>query len=205
MKRILDFTVSLFCLILLAPVLILTAFLVRLKLGSPVLFQQVRAGHEAKPFSILKFRTMNSSTDRNGVLLPDSVRLTKFGKFLRETSLDELPGLFNVLIGDMSLVGPRPLLTDYLPHYNSEQSLRHTVNPGITGWAQVNGRNAISWDDKLRLDVWYVKNQSILLDLKILFLTLKKVIVRDGISAEGHATMPRFDDFMIEKKIHDGE
>ena len=179
--------------------------LVRMKLGSPIIFKQIRAGHNAEPFSILKFRTMNSATDNNGVLLPDSIRLTKFGSFLRETSLDELPGLFNVLKGEMSLVGPRPLLMDYLPHYNKDQSTRHAVNPGITGWAQVNGRNAISWDDKLRLDVWYVKNQSFFLDLKILFLTIKKVVVRDGISAEGHTTMPRFDDFMIEKNINHGK
>lgn len=192
MKRILDLSAALLGLLLLAPLMISLAILIRLKLGSPILFTQTRPGLHGKPFRMIKFRTMTDARDSNGELLPDSIRLTAFGKFLRSSSLDELPGLWNVLKGDMSLVGPRPLLMEYLPLYTPQQARRHVVRPGITGWAQVNGRNAISWDQKFKLDVWYVDNQSFWLDLKILFLTVKKVFVREGISAEGEATMPKF-------------
>jgi lipopolysaccharide/colanic/teichoic acid biosynthesis glycosyltransferase len=179
-------------LLILSPVILVVAFLVSIKLGSPILFTQARPGLNGKIFKMMKFRTMLDGKDKEGNLLPDDQRMTKFGSFLRSTSLDELPGLFNVLKGDMSLVGPRPLLVQYLPLYNKEQSRRHNVRPGITGWAQVNGRNAISWDEKFELDVWYVDNQSFLLDLKILFLTVKKVFVREGISADGHVTIEPF-------------
>jgi len=192
MKRTLDLILILFILPLLLPLYLVVAWLVRSKLGSPVLFKQVRPGKNAKPFEMAKFRTMTDKRDVNGKLLPDSVRLTKFGKFLRSTSLDELPGLWSVVKDDMSLVGPRPLLVDYLPLYSEKQSRRHEVKPGITGWAQVNGRNAISWDEKFDLDVWYVDNQSIWLDIKILWLTVKKVILRDGISQNNHVTMDKF-------------
>ncbi|WP_281247541.1 sugar transferase [Qipengyuania nanhaisediminis] len=168
------------------------ALMVHSKLGSPVLFTQMRPGQHGKPFRMLKFRTMLDAVDQNGDPLPDEKRLTAFGQLLRSTSLDELPGLFNVLKGDMSVVGPRPLLMDYLPLYSQEQSRRHEVRPGITGWAQVNGRNALSWPEKFALDVWYVDNRSMWLDLKILWLTALKVARRDGISAAGEATMPRF-------------
>lgn len=173
------------------PLLVL-AFLIHLKLGSPVLFSQTRPGLHSNPFRMLKFRTMTSACDANGHLLPDDQRLTAFGARLRSTSLDELPGLWSVLKGDMSLVGPRPLLMEYLPLYSPEQARRHEVRPGITGWAQVNGRNAISWEEKFALDVWYVDNQSFWLDIKILLLTVKKVFVREGISAAGEATMSKF-------------
>lgn len=192
MKRTTDFITALCLLILFSPIMLVVAFLVSRKLGSPVLFSQVRPGLYDKPFRMIKFRTMTDTRDVNGELLPDSVRLTSFGKFLRASSLDELPELWNVLKGDMSLVGPRPLLVEYLLLYTPEQSRRHEVRPGITGWAQINGRNAITWEEKFKLDVWYVDNQSFWLDLKILFLTLKKVFVREGISAEGEATMPKF-------------
>lgn len=192
MKRIFDFIVALCALVALLPVVIFVALLIRIKLGSPILFTQERPGLNGKIFKMMKFRTMLDGKDKEGNLLPDDQRMTKFGAFLRSTSLDELPGLFNVLKGDMSLVGPRPLLVQYLPLYNKEQSRRHNVRPGITGWAQVNGRNAISWDEKFELDVWYVDNQSFLLDLKILFLTVKKVFVREGISADGHVTIEPF-------------
>jgi lipopolysaccharide/colanic/teichoic acid biosynthesis glycosyltransferase len=192
MKRTTDFIAALCLLILFSPILLVVAFLVSRKLGSPVLFSQVRPGLYGKPFRMIKFRTMTDARDANGELLPDSIRLTSFGKFLRSSSLDELPGLWNVLKGDMSLVGPRPLLMEYLPRYTPQQARRHAVRPGITGWAQVNGRNAISWNQKFKLDVWYVDNQSFWLDLKILLLTVKKVFVREGISAEGEATMPKF-------------
>ncbi len=192
MKRTTDFIASLCLLILFSPILLVVALLVSRKLGSPVLFSQVRPGLYGKPFRMIKFRTMTDARDANGELLPDSIRLTAFGKFLRSSSLDELPGLWNVLKGDMSLVGPRPLLMEYLPRYTPQQARRHAVRPGITGWAQVNGRNAISWTQKFKLDVWYVDNQSFWLDLKILLLTVKKVFVREGISAEGEATMPKF-------------
>ena len=161
-------------------------------MGSPVVFKQQRPGLEAKPFYIYKFRTMNNKKNGRGELLSDIERLTNFGRWLRATSLDELPSLWNVLKGEMSLVGPRPLLMEYLPLYNSEQARRHEVRPGVTGWAQVNGRNAISWEGKFKLDVWYVDHQSFCLDIKIILLTIKKVFIRDGISAEGEATMPKF-------------
>lgn len=191
-KRLFDIIFSAIVLIILLPVLLVVMLLVRVKLGSPVFFRQVRPGKDSKPFEMIKFRTMLDAVDSSGNSLPDSGRLTKFGAFLRSTSLDELPGLWNVLKGDMSLVGPRPLLVEYLELYSREQARRHSVRPGITGWAQVNGRNAISWDDKFKLDVWYVDNQSFWLDLKILLLTVKKVFVREGISADGHATMEKF-------------
>ena len=188
MKRVFDFLVALFALLTLLPVIIVVAVLIRFKLGSPILFTQDRPGLNGRIFKMMKFRSMLDAKDKQGNLLPDNERMTKFGAFLRSTSLDELPGLFNVLKGDMSLVGPRPLLVQYLPLYSSEQARRHNVRPGITGWAQVNGRNAISWDQKFKLDVWYVDNQSLLLDFKILLLTVKKVFVREGISADGHVT-----------------
>lgn len=192
MKRILDLSAALLGLILLAPIILILAILIRLKLGSPILFTQARPGLHGKPFRMIKFRTMTDARDADGNLLPDSVRLTAFGRFLRSTSLDELPELWNVFKGDMSLVGPRPLLMEYLPRYSSEQARRHEVRPGITGWAQINGRNAISWEEKFKFDVWYVDNQSFWLDLKILMLTIKKVFVREGISAKGEATMQKF-------------
>lgn len=192
MKRIVDISVVFLSLPLLLPLLALMALLIRLKLGRPVLFTQTRPGLHGKPFRMFKFRSMTSACDASGNLLPDDQRLTPFGQRLRSTSLDELPGLWAVLKGDMSLVGPRPLLMEYLPLYTPEQARRHEVRPGITGWAQVNGRNAISWEEKFALDVWYVENQSLWLDIKILLLTVKKVLVRDGITAEGEATMSRF-------------
>ena len=167
--------------------------MVKIKLGSPLFFKQARPGLNAEVFNMYKLRSMTNKCDKDGNLLNDEVRLTKFGKFLRSTSLDELPSLWNVLKGDMSLVGPRPLLVEYLPLYSERQSRRHEVKPGITGWAQVNGRNAISWDEKFELDVWYVDNKSIWLDIKILWMTVKKVISRDGVSPEGMDIMPRFD------------
>ena len=191
-KRLFDFLSALASLLVLLPVIVVVAILIHHKLGSPVLFRQTRPGLHGKPFQMIKFRTMLDAVDAQGNPLPDSERMTSFGQFLRASSLDELPGLWNVLKGDMSLVGPRPLLMDYLPLYSKEQYRRHDVRPGVTGWAQVNGRNAISWEDKFRLDVWYVDNRSFWLDLKILFLTVKKVLVRDGISGEGEVTMSRF-------------
>ncbi len=192
MKRISDFTLALLGLIALAlPLLILIA-LIRRKLGSPVFFRQIRPGLHGQPFEMVKFRTMTDARGPDGALLPDAERLTPFGRFLRSTSLDELPELWNVLKGDMSLVGPRPLLMEYLPLYSPEQARRHAVRPGVTGWAQVNGRNAISWEEKFALDTWYVDHQSLLLDMKILWLTIKKVLVREGISAAGEATMGKF-------------
>jgi lipopolysaccharide/colanic/teichoic acid biosynthesis glycosyltransferase len=176
----------------LLPVIFVVVVLIRLKLGSPIFFTQERPGLDGKPFKILKFRTMLDATDKHGKQLPDEQRMTSFGSFLRSASLDELPGLFNVIKGDMSLVGPRPLLVQYLPLYSDEQARRHNVRPGITGWAQVNGRNAISWEDKFSFDVWYVDNQSFWLDLKILLLTVKKVLMRDGITAEGCVTAEPF-------------
>ncbi len=192
LKRLIDIVGALVGLVLLAPLMMLIALLVRFKLGKPVLFCQVRPGLHGKPFIMYKFRTMTNATDEAGNLLPDEKRLTPFGRFLRSTSLDELPELLNVLKGDMSLVGPRPLLMEYLDRYTPEQARRHEVKPGITGWAQIHGRNALSWDEKLRLDVWYVDNWTIGLDLKIIALTLLKVLKREGISAEGCATMPKF-------------
>ena len=191
-KRLLDILFSIFGLILLSPILIFVAILIRIYLGSPVFFTQIRPGLNGKPFKMIKFRTMKDSVDKNGEPLPDSERLTRFGKILRATSLDELPELWNVLKGDMSLVGPRPLLMEYLPLYNTRQATRHNVRPGITGWAQINGRNAISWEEKFELDVWYVENQSLWLDIKILFLTIKKVIIKEGISSNQHVTISKF-------------
>jgi len=181
-----------FGLVLLAPVMLVVALLIRLTMGSPVLFRQVRPGLYGRPFTMYKFRTMLDIRNERGELLPDELRLTPVGRFLRKTSLDELPELFNVLKGDMSLVGPRPLLMDYLDRYTPEQARRHEVKPGITGWAQVNGRNALTWEEKFKLDVWYVDNWSLWLDIKILFMTLVKVFKREGISADGHVTMPEF-------------
>ena len=192
MKRIVDFVLALIGLIALAPVIVIVAWAIRKRLGSPVIFSQVRPGLNGKPFRMVKFRTMRDAFDANGQPLPDTDRMTPFGSFLRSSSLDELPELWNVLKGDMSLVGPRPLLTEYLPLYNAEQYRGHEVRPGISGWAQVNGRNALSWDEKFKLDVWYVDNRSIWLDFKVIFLTLKKVVLRDGINADGEATMSKF-------------
>ncbi|MDL0430159.1 sugar transferase [Marinobacter sp. TBZ242] len=191
-KRIFDFCIALLALVLLAPVILVVSFLIAVKLGRPVFFRQTRPGINGDPFNMVKFRTMVDARNENGELLPDAERMTRFGSFLRKTSLDELPELWNVLKGEMSLVGPRPLLMEYLPLYSNEQFRRHEVRPGVTGWAQVNGRNAISWDEKFKLDVWYVDHQSFLLDIKILFLTVKKVLARDGVSGEGEATMSRF-------------
>ena len=192
MKRVFDLLVGSLALLMLALPLLALAWLIRRKLGSPVLFRQVRPGLHGKPFTMVKFRTMTDERDSDGTLLPDAQRLTAFGRFLRASSLDELPELWNVLRGEMSLVGPRPLLMEYLPLYTPEQARRHEARPGITGWAQVNGRNAISWSDKFALDVAYVDNQSLWLDIKILWMTVRKVLVRDGISAAGEATMPKF-------------
>lgn len=192
MKRIFDMVLLLIFSPLLLPVLLLLCLLVRVKLGSPVFFRQQRPGINGRPFQIIKFRTMTNARDAQGNLLPDAQRLTAFGKFLRSTSLDELPELLNVFKGEMSFVGPRPLLMQYLKLYSPRQMRRHEVPPGITGWAQVNGRNAISWDQKFELDVWYVENRSLWLDIKILLLTLKKVLFREDISAPGEATMPEF-------------
>lgn len=192
MKRLFDFFSAAAGLFLAAPILLVLMFVVRVKLGSGVFFCQTRPGVNGRPFKMIKFRTMTAERDMDGVLLPDAERLPVVGQFLRSTSLDELPALWNVLRGDMSLVGPRPLLMEYLPLYSQDQARRHNVRPGITGWAQVNGRNAIGWDERFRLDVWYVDNHSFWLDIKILFMTVKKVLVRDGISADGEATMTRF-------------
>lgn len=192
MKRLFDFLLSLVGLLVLAPPLLLLVLLVRYKLGGPVFFRQIRPGLHGKPFEMVKFRTMTDACGADGALLPDALRLTPFGRFLRASSLDELPELWNVLKGDMSLVGPRPLLMEYLPLYNPEQARRHAVRPGITGWAQVNGRNAICWEEKFALDTWYVDHQSLALDIRILWLTIRKVLVREGISAAGEATMGKF-------------
>jgi len=192
LKRIIDISFSLFAIALLSPIVLLLAVLIAVKMGRPIIFTQTRPGLKNKMFEMVKFRTMKDAYDDQGKPLPDNMRMTRFGSFLRSSSLDELPGLWCVLKGDMSLVGPRPLLVEYLPLYSKEQARRQDVRPGITGWAQVNGRNAISWDDKFKLDVWYVENQSLWLDIKILFLTVKKVFVREGISAEGEVTMSRF-------------
>lgn len=192
LKRAFDIAASASALIVLSPVLAITAHKVKKELGSPVLFRQTRPGLHGKPFEMIKFRTMKDATDKEGNALPDSERLTDFGKKLRASSLDELPELWNVLKGDMSLVGPRPLLMEYLPLYSAEQAKRHNVRPGVTGYAQVNGRNSLSWEDKFKLDTWYVEHQSLWLDMKILLKTVKKVIIKDGISAEGEATMTKF-------------
>lgn len=192
MKRLFDITAAAFALLLLGLPLVLLVLLVRRKLGHPAFFRQTRPGLHGRPFQMIKLRTMTDARGPDGALLTDAERLTPFGRFLRASSLDELPELWNVLRGDMSLVGPRPLLMEYLPLYSTEQARRHEVRPGITGWAQVNGRNAIGWEEKFALDVWYVDHRSLWLDLKILWLTLKKVLVREGISAEGHATVENF-------------
>lgn len=191
-KRLLDVACVSVGMLLLSPIIFAVCFLIRIKLGQPIFFRQRRPGVNGKAFEMIKFRTMTNERDENGNLLPDDVRLTKFGSFLRSTSLDELPELINVLKGDMSLVGPRPLLMEYLPLYSERQYRRHEVRPGITGWAQINGRNALSWEEKFELDVWYVENRSLWLDIKILFLTILKVVKRDGISHGGEATMPKF-------------
>jgi len=192
MKRLFDIFFSVFLLVFLSPLLALIAILVWIFIGRPVLFLQVRPGLNEELFTLFKFRTMTNETDLNGVLLEDALRLNRFGRFLRSTSLDELPELWNILKGEMSFVGPRPLLVEYLPLYNTQQKERHNVRPGITGWAQINGRNAISWEEKFDLDVWYVRNWSFLLDIKILFMTIISVIKSEGISSEGEATMSRF-------------
>ncbi len=192
LKRLLDIVVSVILLVVLSPLIAVLAILVRLKLGKPVLFKQERPGLHGRLFNLYKFRTMRDLVDRDGRSLPDEDRLTPFGRFLRSSSLDELPEFFNVLKGEMSLVGPRPLLVAYLERYTPEQARRHAALPGITGWAQVNGRNALSWEDKFRLDVWYVDHQSFWLDIKILLMTLWKAIKREGISAPGSATAPEF-------------
>jgi lipopolysaccharide/colanic/teichoic acid biosynthesis glycosyltransferase len=192
LKRLVDLIGAGFIVLLSSPVFVLLVILVKSKLGSPVLFNQIRPGLNGNPFEIIKFRTMLDATDPDGNFLSDESRTTPFGKMLRATSLDEQPELWNVLKGEMSLVGPRPLLMEYLPLYSKEQSRRHEVRPGITGWAQINGRNAISWEEKFKLDVWYVDNRSFWLDLKILFKTIKTVFSRKGINAEGEVTMPRF-------------
>ena len=191
-KRIIDFLLSLIGIIILSPVLLIVSIMVRTKLGSPILFKQERPGLNGKIFKMYKFRTMTNETDENGELLPDEVRLTKFGKFLRSSSLDELPEMFNILKGDMSIVGPRPLLVKYLPLYSERQSHRHDVRPGLTGYAQVNGRNAISWEEKFELDIFYVNNSSFMVDLMIFFKTIKKVFDREGISSSTSVTMEEF-------------
>ncbi len=192
LKRLLDIIIAFLALILLSPLYFYVAYKVKKNLGSPVLFRQVRPGLHGRPFEMIKFRTMKDAIDVNGQPLPDSERLTPFGRMLRSSSLDEMPELWNVIKGDMSIVGPRPLLMEYLPLYNEEQAKRHQVRPGMTGYAQVNGRNAISWDEKFKLDTWYVENQSIWLDFKIMLKTVKKVLAKDDISAEGEATMSKF-------------
>ena len=193
MKRVFDLIASAVAIIILSPLLVAIALLVRIKIGKPVLFRQTRPGQHSRPFTLLKFRTMTDAVNSNGVLLDDSERLTPFGQFLRRWSLDELPELYNILRGDMSLVGPRPLLMEYLPLYTAQQARRHEVRPGLTGWAQVNGRNAITWDEKFALDRWYVDHANFRLDVKILWLTIRNVFTGHGISAEGEATMSRFE------------
>ncbi len=202
-KRLFDITAATTALVILSPVYAITAYKVKKNLGSPVLFRQTRPGQDGVPFEMIKFRSMKDATDTAGNELPDSERLTSFGQTLRNTSLDELPGLWNVLKGDMSLVGPRPLLMEYLPLYNEAQKRRHLVRPGITGYAQVNGRNAIGWDKKFELDTWYIDNQSLWLDIKILLKTVKKVVVKDDISADGEATMSKFTGSTVIKSNHE--
>ncbi|MGP4958992.1 sugar transferase [Pseudomonas helleri] len=203
MKRLFDVVFSLLGLLILFPVILIVAWRVRKKLGSPVLFKQERPGLHGKSFHMIKFRTMRDAVDSNGRPLPDSERMTPFGRFLRSSSLDELPELWNVLKGDMSLVGPRPLLMQYLPLYSDEQRRRHEVKPGVTGWAQINGRNSLSWDEKFKLDVWYVDNHTLWLDIKILFLTIKKVLIKEGISQENNATMEAFTGSIEQKRTTD--
>ena len=201
LKRLLDIVVSVVALAVLMPIVIIIVWQIKKKIGSPVFFKQLRPGILGKPFEMTKFRTMSNELDVSRVLLPDEDRLTLFGLFLRSTSFDELPELWNVVRGNMSLVGPRPLLMEYLPLYSPEQARRHEVKPGITGWAQINGRNSITWEEKFKLDVWYVDNQSFWLDLKILFLTVKKILNRDGINAYGEVTMPRFNGVKTHKSL----
>jgi lipopolysaccharide/colanic/teichoic acid biosynthesis glycosyltransferase len=191
-KRLLDLLIASVALISLAPIILVAIIVIRVKLGTPIFFRQVRPGKGGVPFRMIKFRTMSDARDASGALLSDEHRLGSLGRFLRATSVDELPELWNVIRGEMSIVGPRPLLMHYLPHYSREQARRHEVRPGITGWAQVNGRNALSWEEKFAYDVWYVDHQSLWLDLKIMLLTLRQVITRAGISSQGHATMPEF-------------
>ena len=200
LKRLLDIIIASIALILLSPLYTFVSYKVKKNLGSPVLFRQVRPGLHGKPFEMIKFRTMKDVVDEQGNLLPDSERLTPFGQMLRSTSLDEMPELWNVIKGDMSIVGPRPLLMEYLPLYSPEQAKRHDVRPGMTGHAQVNGRNAIGWEEKFKLDTWYVENQSIWLDFKIMFKTVHKVLAKDDISAEGEATMSKFTGTPEQKK-----
>ncbi|PPA69236.1 sugar transferase [Jeotgalibacillus proteolyticus] len=192
MKRFIDVFLSLLLFIILFPIMVIVAMIVLVKMGKPVLFTQQRPGLHGKPFYLIKFRTMKNSVDKNGVLLSDEERLTATGRFLRKFSLDELPQLLNVIRGDMSLVGPRPLLMEYLPLYSEDQFTRHHVRPGITGWAQINGRNAIRWEEKFEMDAWYVKNHSLLVDIKILFITVKKVFKKEGVTQRNHATMEKF-------------
>lgn len=192
MKRLFDILIASICLVLLLPVLICIYIIIRIFDGSPVIFRQERPGYKARPFTLYKFRTMTNEVDEDGVLKQDEVRLTNLGGLLRKSSFDEVPQLFNVIVGNMSLIGPRPLLMEYIPLYSDRQSKRHDVKPGITGWAQVNGRNAISWEEKFELDVWYVDNQSFLLDMKIMWLTFLRIIRKDNISYDGHVTMPKF-------------
>jgi len=204
-KRPIDFVLSLGAIIILSPILLLIALLVRIKLGSPVIFKQQRPGMNEKIFTLYKFRTMTDERDEKGELLPDEMRLTNFGKFLRASSLDELPELYNILKGDMSIVGPRPLLIEYLPLYNAQQRRRHEVKPGLTGWAQVNGRNAIGWEEKFNYDVEYVDNLSFFLDVKIIFLTIIKVLKREGINQEGRATMEPFRGSQQAGQLHENK
>lgn len=199
LKRIFDIIISASYLILLSPILIITGAMIAVKLGRPVFFTQIRPGLNAKPFKLIKFRTMTNEKDKVGNLLPNKKRMTRFGSFLRNTSMDELPELINVIKGEMSIVGPRPLLMDYLPYFTEEQNRRHSVKPGITGWSQVNGRNSINWDKKLELDVWYIENQSFFLDLKIILLTILKVIKKEGINYSKNNPMPRFDEYVTNK------
>ena len=198
LKRAFDVVCSFFGLLFLSPVILILAWMIRRKLGSPVFFRQLRPGRNGVPFEMIKFRTMRDAIDASGQPLPDSERMTPFGSFLRSSSLDELPELWNVLKGDMSLVGPRPLLMQYLPLYTAAQNRRHEVRPGVTGWAQVNGRNSLSWDEKFKLDVWYVDNRSLKLDVKIFFLTVRKVLIKEGISQENNATMEPFTGSMVD-------
>lgn len=200
LKRLFDILISVLGILVLSPVFLIIAGLIAVKLGRPVFFTQERPGLQGEPFKMIKFRTMTNEKDEEGSLLPNEKRMTRFGSLLRSYSLDELPELFNVLKGDMSLVGPRPLLMDYLPYFTEVEHRRHQVKPGITGWSQVNGRNAIGWDKKLELDVWYVDNRSFWLDLKILWLTIVKVLKREGITHEGHAGMPRFDEYVKKQR-----
>lgn len=200
LKRLFDILISVLGILVLSPVFLIIAGLIAVKLGRPVFFTQERPGLQGEPFKMIKFRTMTNEKDEEGSLLPNEKRMTRFGSLLRSYSLDELPELFNVLKGDMSLVGPRPLLMDYLPYFTEVEHRRHQVKPGITGWSQVNGRNAIGWDKKLELDVWYVDNRSFWLDLKILWLTIVKVLKREGITHEGHVGMPRFDEYVKKQR-----